>query len=75
LFGLKYRKNPSTTNPSPPPFFDNNRTFDIATFLRTFTPVDDQNFKVATKPQHPAIRWMADIDKFAYSIPESSKDE
>jgi hypothetical protein len=62
------------TAPNPSPSADNNRTFNsVATFLRTFTTVDDQHFQDATKPQYQAISWMADIDTFAYSIPESSK--
>jgi hypothetical protein len=62
----------STTTPKAST--DNKRTFDsIATFLRTFTIVDDQSFQDVTKPQYQAISWMADVDSFAYSIPESSK--
>ena len=54
----------------------NHRTFDsIATFLRTFTTIDDRYFQDTTKPQHQAISWMADIDTYAYSIPESKKDD
>jgi hypothetical protein len=67
-------KKQSMTASNPSPSADTNRTFDsIATFLRTFTTVDDHNFQDATKPQYQAISWMADIDTFAYSIPESSK--
>jgi hypothetical protein len=64
----------STTTPNPSPSADTNRSFDsIATFLRTFTTVDDHNFLDTSKPQYQAISWMADIDTFDYSIPESSQ--
>jgi hypothetical protein len=67
-------EDPSTTTPNPSPSADTNRSFDsIATFLRTFTSVDDQNFLDTSKPQYQAISWMADIDTFDYTIPESSQ--
>jgi len=66
----------STPTPNPSPSTANKRPFDsIVAFLRTFTTVDDQHFQDITKPQHQAISWMADIDTFAYSIPESKKDD
>ena len=66
----------STPIPKASPSIANNRTFDsIVNFLRTVTTVDDQHFQDTTKPQHQAISWMADIDTFAYSIPESKKDD
>jgi hypothetical protein len=64
----------SMPTPTPSPSAGNTRAFDsIATFLSTFTTVDDQHFQDPTKPQYQAISWMADIDTLDYSIPESSK--
>jgi hypothetical protein len=67
------QEEPSKTTPKPSPSADNKRTFDsIAKVLRTFSTLDNQHFLDATKPKYQAISWMADIDTFAYSIPESS---